>query len=434
MISAKNRKKKNRIISFSLVAVFLVALAIWSCNGIHFSGEYDAFTDKTKTDSVLIKPAKLKEWIDAGYVNNDDSFSKVVILDVTFSTTNLNTDEYSLGHIPGAQLWDSSADSSERIEGPGKFAGMVPDGTTMDGLIQAHGVDGRTTIVITSAVTTASDSWRPSRLYFILRYWGWPKNKLKVLDGYNSGWAAAGYSLVQEVPKINPTTYSVQGNGTFNPDLRASLSEMITAVKKGTGIPLEARYDTTDYSTVDRSSTATESINTTERSATFVVFEGLIKGGQLYYYPNYHVNAPTDFTFKDKATIQTELGLPIDGSKMVYTYCRTGMKASTAFFVFEVILEWDVTLYDGSWAQWGQMSSVATNKKGALLDSSSPWITDSSALTDYIDYNVDRARVIETLIYAGSGLPNLIEDEDADYMNGIMPAGAAAPAADSGGY
>lgn len=268
-------KNKSAVISLSLVSAALVIVSLWGCKEIHFFGAYDEFSSVTKTDSVLIKPAKLKEWIDAGLINNDDSFDKLVILDVSN-----NAADYSSGHIPGAQLWEVGTDTATRIEGSAKFSGMVADGETMDSLIQSHGIDRRTTIVITSSITTADDSWKPSRTYFTFRSWGWPKKKLKVLDDYNNGWKTAfdPGSLVQKNPKINPSTYSVQDNGTFNPDLRVSLGELITAIRqRNAGIPLDGRYDTVDYST-----TATTSINSTDNAVTYVVFEGQIKNGAFY--------------------------------------------------------------------------------------------------------------------------------------------------------
>jgi hypothetical protein len=61
--------------------------------------------------------------------------------------------------------------------------------------------------------------------------------------------------------------------------------------------------------------------------------------------------------------------------------------ASSAFFVLDAILDWPVSLYDGSWSQWGQMSGSSAN--GGTLRSDSPWRTDIPSLSDLVVYNFD---------------------------------------------
>jgi hypothetical protein len=59
--------------------------------------------------------------------------------------------------------------------------------------------------------------------------------------------------------------------------------------------------------------------------------------------------------------------------------------ASLAFFVLDAILDWPVTLYDGSWSQWGQLSGSAAN--GGTLRSDSIWRTDTPARSGLYIYN-----------------------------------------------
>jgi 3-mercaptopyruvate sulfurtransferase SseA len=44
--------------------------------------------------------------------------------------------------------------------------------------------------------------------------------------------------------------------------------------------------------------------------------------------------------------------------------------ASSAFFVLDAILDWPVSLYDGSWSQWGQLSASSAN--GGKLNADLP--------------------------------------------------------------
>jgi hypothetical protein len=65
--------------------------------------------------------------------------------------------------------------------------------------------------------------------------------------------------------------------------------------------------------------------------------------------------------------------------------------ASSAFFVLDAILDWPVTLYDGSWSQWGQMAAVEYSTPSgtvkAALNSDSPWRTDVPSRSEVISYN-----------------------------------------------
>lgn len=130
------------------------------------------------------------------------------------------------------------------------------------------------------------------------------------------------------------------------------------------------------------------------------------------------------------------------------------MIASSAFFVLDGILDWPVSLYDGSWSQWGQLSGDST--KAGQLRSDSPWRTDTAARSGVIAYNFGITKVeilsldgggcsarvlvdgvtyeyaptanctpIPPSAYALSG--NQIEEEDAVYMQGAGAGGGGAP-------
>ena len=69
------------------------------------------------------------------------------------------------------------------------------------------------------------------------------------------------------------------------------------------------------------------------------------------------------------------------------------MIASSAFFVLDAILDWPVSLYDGSWSQWGQMAAVEYSTPSgtikAALNSDSPWRTDVPSRSELVVYSYD---------------------------------------------
>ena len=381
----------------------------------------------TATPDVLIDYATLKGWSDAGLVNADTG-EKVVILDVTSAT-----DYIEKRHIPGAQLWNFVGQAIVRTEGPAPAVNMVLDGASMDARIQAAGIDEDTTIVITSS---ASATFFPSRAYFLFRYWGFPKDRIKVLNGYNGAWPQA--DLTTAVPTVTSSTLSVADLDTgAQLDTRVSLAELMDAVRDARGTAIDFRGD--------KSATKSTAGVYSDVAGDYVVFEGTLNIGDAYVWKNFNVDYDGgDFTYKDAATIQSEMlgeGIDIatfsdDGSysNPVYSYCRTGYIASTGFFVLDAILDIDVMTYDGSWSQWGKMSTVTTDKGGELADGSA-WATDSLDYMSVINYNQDHTKTVEPLNADADALQldpattNQTEDADFDYQT----APKASSGSDDGG-
>jgi 3-mercaptopyruvate sulfurtransferase SseA len=114
-----------------------------------------------------------------------------------------------------------------RSDGPMMVSLEAPDGPQMDALVQKFGIDNNTVVVF-----TGHHMYWMTRAYWTFRYWGFPQNRLFVLNGKattaNSVWAAAGYALetVQQ-PLPAPSTFSVSSL-TGNVDaVRAPVEEML---------------------------------------------------------------------------------------------------------------------------------------------------------------------------------------------------------------
>jgi 3-mercaptopyruvate sulfurtransferase SseA len=388
----------------------------------------------TATAGVLIDVPTLQGWVDAGLVNAPLGQERVVILDAT--------DELSFfrdkKHIPGAHLWDITQHTETRVEGPAPAVNMVVTGARMDQLIQAAGIDQHTTVVITSS---QGDTFYPSRAYLLFRYYGFPKERLKVLNGYNGAWTGSGNTLTGVATAAAPSTLSVSAIANHRPDLRASSAELMDAIRDGRGTPV-------DFRGVKTAAKSTAGVFA-DVAGDFVVFEGQLNGGLGYVWKNFNINYdgvditgdgvadPKDLTFKSAAEIQAALNaIGLDGSQSIYSYCRTGYIASAGFFVLDALLDWPVMVYDGSWSQLGKYSSDST-KKGEL-PSGSTWAVDNATYMSVITYNADaapttRMQVIEPLNADSSALllkpadaaANQIENADAEYQ--VQASGNEAP-------
>jgi len=305
----KHRKRFSWQLVALALCLLLVPIVINSCS----SKSYDTPVT-SQTSATLISPETLKAWSDSGVVNST-GFDRVVILDVTSLGT------YTTGHIPGAQFVNSSDIYQVRQEGPATDVNMSPDGTHMDSLIQKYGIDQNTTIVFTSGGSSASAGsvLTATRAYFTFRYWGFPKEKLKVLDGINFSWAAT-YGLTAEIPSAPvPSTYSVKNNASLRTDLRASLSDM-TSVADGNvanAVPVDMRSISTEGSYAGKRGSTAGVFNP---GSDYVAFEGRIKGAKAMLYTDLFDSA-NNYRFKAPdvlAAMFTAVG--IDSSKNAHVY------------------------------------------------------------------------------------------------------------------
>ncbi|MBT1075344.1 selenite/tellurite reduction operon rhodanese-like protein ExtH [Geobacter grbiciae] len=433
---AKQAWRKGRIILSGMLGVVALAmLTLWGCGG--GGSSYDTPSTnvvKTKTDNALINAAKLKEWADAGLVNKAGAYERVVIIEVTSDAS-----QYAQGHIPGAVSVNLADLTATRLEGPGYFGAMVATGEQVDALIQKAGIDQYTTIVFTTSdkEMNANTLWNLTRGYTTFRYWGFPKERLKVLDGGNKAWMAAGYDWTPAAPSIPKTTYSVTPNGVnrVQADLRASLSEMIAAVTAGEKDFIDGRGSL--------AAGTTDLLDTSK----YVVFEGRIKGTNSRFFP-YTNLVDANKLFKSITDVQTLLNIKSDTA---YTLCRAGNIASVLFFAIDGYAYYDgskkAVWYDGSWGQWGLMSSNAAIG-GMLRSTTSVW--DTTALTSPYTQNFNNTVTItggtktlaltDIISYSGRLLPdeppitaNQLEDADKAYRSPSITAGSQGPTANAGG-
>lgn len=451
-MSEKIMKKSRVLIAALLGTVMIAALTIWGCGTSHYDnpvadGVNAAVT--TKTATALITAADLKTWVDAGLVNKTGGYDRVVILDVTSNEADGTNKYSSVGHIPGAYLVTGGNGyfQAARAEGPLSTTGaMVCTGDVMDTLIQNAGIDAYTTIVLTtkSGATSALDLTRP---YATFRYWGFPKNRIKVLQGANDAWKAAGYALTSQPTVVQKSTYGVsQGKSNLNADMRVSLSEMIATVKgivagnAGKVYILDTVRGATQISATtdllapgavkNPIAPATTPVGV---PASYTPFDGAVKGS--YRFPLTDVITGVTFNTDptviknfisaavgadNLTTISTKLGS--DSAKTLIAMCRAGNNASQAYFVLDGIAYYnsnvvDIKWYDGSLGQWTLMASkdAANPTHGGQLAVGSIW--DTTSLMDNLNWNVGRLPALTS-----AGYPQSIIVNYASRVYGVEPS------------
>lgn len=372
-MSEKMIKKSRVLITTLLGTLVIAALTIWGCGDSGTKGYTDVTAQQaasittTKTANALIDPATLKQWMDEGKINNSDPacLDKVVIITVSPAAN------YTALHIPGAQLLNSSTELAiTRMEGVATNTSEVPTGPLMDGMIQRFGITKNTTVVFT--VSKAQSLMNATRAYYTFRYWGFPKERLKVLNGGDDAWndtATANswdtaYALTTTVPTVTASTFSVRdryAGSTSNFNVRYSIGEMLTLVDKINVGTLTT--GTTGVSLID----ARGGINAT----TGIYIQNSIEDNYANYWTAAAGKTGVLNSIADQTAYLTAEGVTAAKS-MNYVYCASGHRASVPFFVLDGMLNWPVTLYDGSWQQWSSYMSTATANKVATA-----WQTDA---------------------------------------------------------
>ncbi len=305
----KHRKRFSWQLVVLALCLLLVPIVINGCS----SSSYDTPVT-AQTSATLISPETLKTWTDSGIVNST-GFDRVVILDVTSLAT------YTAGHIPGAQFVNSNDIYQVRQEGPATDVNMVIDGAHMDALVQKYGIDKDTTVVFTSGAASpgAGSVLSATRGYWTFRYWGFPKEKLKLLDGINFAWNAA-YGLATEIPPApTPSTYSVKNNAQLRTDLRASLSDMINVAegKVANAVPVDMRSGPTDGSYVGKRGSTTGVFNP---GSDYVAFEGRLKGGKALLYTDM-LDPANNYRFKSADVLAAMfMAIGVDSTKYAHVY------------------------------------------------------------------------------------------------------------------
>ncbi|WP_298039929.1 selenite/tellurite reduction operon rhodanese-like protein ExtH [uncultured Desulfuromonas sp.] len=408
-----------------LLVLVLAAFALSGCG----SDNYDA-PSATQTETPLIEAATLKSWIDQGLVNSG-GYQNVAILDYN------GGDE----HIPGAVKVGVNELRAVRVEGVAPAASLVPSGEQMDAVLRKLCVNENTTIVITCP---SSAMYLATRAYFTFRYWGFPKERIKLLEGGNGAYAAL-YELSDETVSLAPSSYSVRDLGVLNDGLRASLGDMITLISSGANGDTIQTFDArggseaSSYAGAAGASKGYIDLNTNK-----VTFEGHMDGGKaLLWKSMWAENSPAgEFKTGEEVRAMLEAAGWEEGMT-VYSYCLSGYTATPLFFILDAMTDIPVVVYDGSWSQWGKLSSDP--EVGGVLRPGSAWATDVLTYSDPDHtvgptYNMENGFEVEALtvdpqldqMYRSATDPraNQVENEDMEYMEGASGSTGAPSATD----
>jgi thiosulfate/3-mercaptopyruvate sulfurtransferase len=232
--------------------------------------------------------------------------------------------EYEAAHIPGAAFLDlpTLADADD------PRPGMLPSDQFMTERCRALGINSDSRIVVydNSPTHSAARGWWMMRLYGV-------GASAAILDGGLPKWIAEGRPTEAGwpvIPRGNATARRAQGQVRTRDDLLANLESNAAQVLDARGAP---RF--TGEEKEPRPGMASGHIpgsRNVPSSTLFNADNSMKRGEELR---RLFLDAGTDF------------------SRPIITSCGSGVTAAILLAGLELLGKTDVTLYDGSWAEWG---------------------------------------------------------------------------------
>jgi len=277
------------------------------------------------SEHVLISPSELSELLTSG---------SVVLIDTRDAAN------YAEAHLPGAvnihEIFTYLATSTPQglAELREKFSKAFGDA----------GLSGKETAVIYEQ-SMATGFGQSCRGYVLLRYLGYPRDKIRILHGGYIAWRAEGLPSTTEVPQSRPAVFPVDSAaGSILVDLAA----MKAAVADKGVVKLDVR-DVDEW--IGESSSP--------YGKDFCPRKGRIPGSVWIEWYRMMKPTPTGQLFKSREEILAECAsVGISRETPVIVFCFKGARASNTFVALEEAGLKDVRLYFGSWNEWSRDPSL----------------------------------------------------------------------------
>jgi thiosulfate/3-mercaptopyruvate sulfurtransferase len=233
-------------------------------------------------------------------------------------------EEYDEAHIPGAAYVDWTSDITDpddpvsvQIAPPERFAGAMG----------SLGIGDDTSVVIYDH----AGGQFATRLWWALTYYG--HDEVFVLDGGWGKWTAEGRPTTDEIPALQPATFTPRPRAGWRTE-----AEALLAAGEGGALVLDARD---------------------EGQYTGTVARGEARAGRVPGAAHLHSDSlldPESGTFRSEEELERRLreaGVPGDRDEPVIAYCNGGVAATVPLFALHRLGYKRLANYDGSWNEWG---------------------------------------------------------------------------------
>ncbi|ELY63750.1 rhodanese-like domain-containing protein [Natronobacterium gregoryi] len=237
--------------------------------------------------------------------------------------------EYDCGHLPGAVQVDILGDLID-VNGCG-----IADRRCFEEYVGARGITEDSTIVVYSNHHNQYAAY----LYWLFKYYR--HTDVRLLDGGKQYWEEIGGRTTTDEPDVTTQEYNAPTPDdrirAYRTDVEAALSEDVTVVDVRSPAEYQGTVTQPPNKDLPEARTAGHIPGTTHVTWSEIIDEN----GQ----------------FKDATDLKRlfhDRNILPDTETIVY--CHVGERSSIVWFVLSELLEYeDVSNYDGSWIEWGNM-------------------------------------------------------------------------------
>jgi len=250
----------------------------------------------------------------------------VKVLDASWYLPQVGRDaktEFAAAHIPGAQFFDIDAVSDETSPWPH----MLPPPEQFERAVGGLGISNDTTVLVYDSAGLFS----APRVWWMFRAMG--HDKIKILDGGFSAWKAVQYPVVD---RLTPQTTAIFKTTPVR-SLVTGFAVMKEIVETGSAQIIDARGAPRFFAREPEPRPG-------------------VRGGHMPGAFNIHYASliAADGRLKPKDELLALFrSKGIDFGKPIVTSCGSGVTAAIVLLALNIAGVENVSLYDGSWAEWG---------------------------------------------------------------------------------
>ncbi len=252
----------------------------------------------------------------------------------------VDTAAYSEGHPPGAIAWAWNTQLCDTVRRD------ILSKDQFETLMKTSGITPDTTVVLYGD----NNNWFAAWAFWQMKMYG--HKDVRLMNGGRKKWLAEG----RELSKENPAVTLVSSYKATGPDL--SLRAMLPQVQEAQRSGSHGMVDVRSPQEFTGEILAPPGLPETCQRGGHIPGARSIPWGKA---------CNEDGTFKSAADLRALYGGEgIDGSKPVIAYCRIGERSSHSWFVLKYLLGFNnVTNYDGSWTEWGNLVGAPVEKGAA---------------------------------------------------------------------
>ena len=266
--------------------------------------------------------------VSADWVQNHLDEFRADSPDYRLVEVDVDTEAYAEAHAPGAIGFNWETQLQDQIQRD------ILEKVDFESLLGRHGISAESTVVLYGD----NSNWFAAYTYWQFKYHG--HRDVRLMNGGRDYWIENDYPTTTDVPDLPAVDYVARG--PFE-GIRAYRDDVKKAIQRG--IPLVDVRSPEEFSGEVLAPPGLQ--ETAQRG-------GHIPGARNISWAD---TVNPDGTFKSADELR-ELyeSRGVTDNQEVIAYCRIGERSSIAWFVLHELLGYaDVTNYDGSWTEWGNL-------------------------------------------------------------------------------